>query len=81
MKNEKKALALALSGITQLGISVVVSFILWILIASWVKNTFNLGNYVMVIGVLCGAGSAGISFYSFCKKATDTLKKEDENEN
>ena len=79
MKN-KKAFALALSGITQLGISVVVSFILWLLIASWVKNTFNLGNFVMVIGILCGVGSAGISFCNFCIKATNTLK-EDENEN
>ena len=79
MKNDKKTLALALSGITQLGISVVVSFILWILIASWVKNTFNLGNYVMVIGIICGAGSAGISFYDFCKKVSNISKKEDEN--
>ena len=79
MKNDKKTIAFALSGITQLGISIVVSFLLWILIATWVKNTFNLGNYVMVFGVILGAGSAGISFYNFCKKASDISKKEDGN--
>ena len=80
MKNNRKALAFALSAITELGISVVVSFLLWILIALWAKNTFSLGNYVMVIGILCGAASAGISFYNFCKKASSISAKEDDNE-
>ena len=81
MKEDKKAIVFALTSITQLGISVVVSFLLWILIAMWVKNTFNLGNFVVVIGILLGAGSAGTSFYKFCKNAGNFSKKENEDEN
>lgn len=64
----RKDLIKALSSITQLGINVVVSFILWILIAAWVKKTFNSGNYVMVIGVILGAGSAFLSFFKYLKE-------------
>lgn len=64
----RKDLIKALSSITQLGINVVVSFILWILIATWVKKTFNSGNYVMVIGVILGAGSAFLSFFKYLKE-------------
>ena len=71
---------MALSGITQLGIRVVVSFLIWILIALWIKNVFNLGDYVTAIGIFCGAGSAGISFYDFCKKISDISKKKEEDD-
>ena len=80
MKKDNKTLAFALSSITQLGISIIVSFLLWIMIAMWVKKTFNLGNFVMVIGIFCGAGSAGTSFYNFCRKISNLTKEEDEDE-
>ena len=79
MKN-KKAFALALSGITQLGIRVVLSFLIWIFIALRLKNAFDLGNYIVLIGIILGIGSAGISFYDFCKKACQASEiKEDDN--
>ena len=80
MKKHRKELALALSNITQLGISAVVSFFIWILIANWVRNTFALGNYVTVIGIFLGAGSAGLSFYNFSKKISNITSKEEDNE-
>ena len=67
MKNNLREIADALSAISQLGLSVVISFLLWIIIAAWVKKTFSLGNYVMVIGVFLGAGSAVLSFLKFCR--------------
>ena len=74
MKNNRKEIAKAISSITELGLSVIISFLLWIIIAAWIKNKFSLGNYVMVIGVLLGAGSAILSFVKFCKIITSKEK-------
>ena len=78
MKNNRKEILNALNSITQLGLSVVISFLLWSIIASWVKKTFLLGDFVMVIGVLLGAGSAGLSFVKFCKLTVSKEKKDEQ---
>lgn len=80
MKNNRKEFALALTAITQLGVNVVVSFLLWIFIATWIKNKFSLGNYVVVTGIVLGMGSAALSFYDFCKKVSRATEKENHNE-
>ena len=77
MKNPDKKTFLALSAITELGLSVVISLLLWILIASWVRKTFSLGNYVIIIGIFLGLGSAALSFVKFYKAA---VEKESHNE-
>ena len=77
MKNNRREIADAIAGITQLGLSVVISFLLWIMIASWLKNTFELGNFIMIAGVFLGLGSAVLSFLKFCKKVSG---RENENE-
>lgn len=66
MKNNHKEIFQALNSISQLGLSVVISFLLWIFIAMWIRDKFNLGNFVMVIGVFLGLGSAVLSFIKFC---------------
>lgn len=66
MNNNRKEIFQALNSITQLGLSVVISFLLWVFIAIWVRDTFNLGNFVMIIGILLGLGSAVLSFVKFC---------------
>lgn len=63
----KREVIKALSAFTQLGISVAVSFLLWILIAMWLRKTFNMGNGVMVAGVILGAGSGFLSFIKYLK--------------
>lgn len=77
MKNNRREIADAIAGITQLGLSVVISFLLWIMIASWVKTKLGLGNQIMVAGIICGLGSAVLSFLKFCKKVSG---KENKNE-
>ena len=67
MNNNRKEILNALNSITHLGLSVVISFLIWIFIAAWVKKTFSLGNYVMVAGIFLGMGSAVLSFVKFCK--------------
>ena len=70
MTKKNKEIIDALSNITQLGLSVAISFLLWIFIALKIKNYFNLGNIVMLLGVLLGTGSAILSFIKFLKAAT-----------
>lgn len=66
MKNNHKEIFQALNSISQLGLSVVISFLLWIFIAMWIRDKFNLGNFVMIIGIFLGLGSAVLSFIKFC---------------
>ena len=77
MKNTRKEIITALNSITQLGLSVVISFLLWIMIAAWVKKTFSLGNYIMVTGIIFGTGSAVLSFLKFCKAAGGKENKDE----
>ena len=79
-KNSRNEIIAALSYITQLGLCVVISFAIWIWIASWVKNAFGLGNYVSVIGVFLGAGSGVMSFMNFCKQIKGQTSGKDEND-
>ncbi|MBR2886007.1 MAG: AtpZ/AtpI family protein [Clostridia bacterium] len=72
----KRELIKALSAFTQLGLSVVVSFLLWILIAMWLKKTFSLGNGIMVVGVILGAGSGFLSFIKGIKELENSDPKE-----
>ena len=66
MKSNHKEIFQALNSISQLGLSVVISFLLWIFIAMWIRDKFNLGNFVMIIGIFLGLGSAVLSFIKFC---------------
>ena len=66
MKNNHKEIFQALNSISQLGLSVVISFLLWIFIAMWIRDKFNLGNFIMIIGIFLGLGSAVLSFIKFC---------------
>lgn len=76
MKKHRREMFIALSNITQLGLNIAISFLLWIVIASWVKKTFHLGNYIMLIGIFLGMGSGALSFLKFCKQITGEDKNE-----
>ncbi len=79
MSKNKKEFAFGLYYFTSFGITVVVSFMIWIFIALWLKKTFMLGNFIVIIGIVLGAGSAGMSFYNFWRK-TCLLASDKENE-
>lgn len=79
-KNSHKEIITALSYISQLGLCVIISFIIWIGIAAWLRKTFGLGNFVSVIGVLFGACSAWLSFMNFCKQIRGLSSRKDEND-
>lgn len=46
--------------LTQFGLSVCIPPILFVGVASWLKHTFSLGGWVMVLGICLGVlGAAG----------------------
>lgn len=77
MKNNHKEIFQALNSISQLGLSVIISFLLWIFIAMWIRDKFNLGNSVMLIGILLGLGSGVLSFIKFCKLISPKEKNDE----
>lgn len=79
MKNPNRKTLMALGAITELGLNIVISFLLWILIASWVKNTFSLGNYVMIIGIFLGLGSAALSCIKFYRMVVEKERNDEKN--
>lgn len=50
-------------GITQLGLSLVTPLILLVLLAFWLRKTFSLGNWVVLVGLALGLISMGLTFY------------------
>ena len=77
-KNSRNEIITALSYISQLGLCVIISFAIWIGIATWLRIKFGLGNYVSVAGVLLGAGSGVMSFVNFCKQIKAQTSRKDE---
>ena len=77
MRKPDRKTFIALGLITEFGLNIVISFLLWIFIASWIKNHFSLGNYVMIIGIFLGLGSSALSFMKFFKTAVEKEKKDE----
>ena len=81
MSKKNKEILNALSNITQLGLSVAISFLLWIFIALKIKNYFKLGNTVMLFGIIFGFVSAALSFWKFLKKISINANGDGKSEN
>ena len=81
MAKKNKEIVDALSNITQLGLSVAISFLLWIFIALKIKSYFNLGNTVMIFGVIFGFASAAVSFWKSLKKISLNANGDGKGEN
>ena len=78
MKKSSRQIVVALSEITQLGLSASISFLIWIYLAKKVKDFLNLGNWATVFGVILGAGSAMMVFVNFYRRVNKiNSEKED----
>ena len=56
-----------LSYITQLGLNIVTPVILCIIISLYIKNKFNLSDFVVVFGIVIGCGAGFMSLINFIK--------------
>lgn len=61
----------AFSYITQLGLSVIAPIIICTVVSVWIKNRFDLGNFVVIAGIIIGIGSGFVSMYNFYKIAVN----------
>lgn len=78
MKN--KSVIAALGMITQFGLSTLTPMLLCILGAVWLKARFSLGDWVVLVGVLLGAGSGFLSMLKMIRSMAELSKKEDGDE-
>lgn len=67
--------------ITQLGISVVTPILLCIFGALWLKGKFNLGNWIVICGIVVGVSSGFYSLMSYFYLFLKDAKKDQEEYN
>ncbi len=79
MKKDMRSFAYALSAITQLGLRIAASFLIWIGIAAYLKRRFCLTDKIMLLGIICGMGSAVLSLVHFCRVSVSHCDKKEEN--
>lgn len=70
--NDKYKHMRAAAHLTQFGLNMVSPIILCILIAVWLKNTFNIGDWVVIVAIILGVAAAGLNMATFIK----TVNKE-----
>lgn len=71
MENKYKHMKAA-AHITQLGLDLVTPIILCVIGAAFVKNKFNTGGWVIVLGVCLGVSATALNMVKFI----DNVKKE-----
>lgn len=62
----------AAAHITQFGLDLVTPIILCVIVTAFVKNKFNTGGWIIVLGVCLGVMAAGLNMMKFMK----TVKRE-----
>lgn len=53
----------------QLGYSLVAPILLSLALCWWICDTFGVGEWIYIPGILFGLGAAAVSFRKFCKGA------------
>lgn len=64
-----------LSLISQIGISVITPCLLCILGALWLRSKFNLGDWVIILGILFGLAGGIVSISKYAKMALRDARK------
>ncbi len=58
----------ALSLITQLGLSMISSIVIFLLIGRWIDKIYDTANLFLIIGIICGIISGMLSNYIILRK-------------
>ena len=74
--NNRHKTTKALAWLTLLGFNMISPLIICVLAAAYLRNKFNLGNWIMIIAVVIGAASGYMSLVNFIR----AVKKYDEKE-
>lgn len=65
---------------TQFGLTMITPPVLYTFVAWWLRNRFDLGNWVVIVGILTGIATAGLNLWKFMQ-FTEKKAKESEREN
>ncbi|MBE7038596.1 MAG: AtpZ/AtpI family protein [Ruminococcaceae bacterium] len=65
--NDKYKYIKYLSYVTQLGLNIVTPVVLCIIISVYIKNKFNIGDIIVVAGIVIGCGAGFMSLINFIK--------------
>lgn len=65
-----------ISLISQLALSLVTPCLITVLICTWLKNRFGLGDWVVVVGIIWGLLSGFSSVWVYLKRAIKDAEKE-----
>lgn len=77
---KKSSIVTALSMITQFGISVITPPILCILAAMWLQSRFNIGDWIMITGILLGTASGVTSMINTIRYMSKEANKEEDSD-
>ncbi len=61
----------------QFGLSVITPLVLCILVAVWLRNRYNTGGWVVVLGIILGIGSAVLGLIDSMKTMERMAREED----
>ena len=67
-----------LTYLTQLGLTIALPLVFCIFGASWLQKRFNLGSWIVLVGIILGIGSAACSLFGFIKTMSKKAKKSQE---
>lgn len=59
---------------TQLGLSLVIPLLLCLLAAGWLQRRFQLGNWILLVGLGLGLGAMAVTFYRFVRGILNDTK-------
>ena len=66
-----------LAWLTQFGLSVVAPLLLCVLGSVWLRNRFDVGGWIVVVGIFLGIGGAVSGLWSSLKQINREAKQED----
>ncbi len=70
MKKERIEVLKALSMLTQIGLQIFVPVACCIIGAGWLRSYYNLGNWIVILGIVMGVGAGFSNLYAVIQKMT-----------
>ena len=62
--------------LTQFGLNLALPPIFCLLLTSWLQEKFQLGSWIMIVGIICGVGVMVNNIVEFFRKFARQAKKE-----
>lgn len=70
MKKERIEVLKALAMLTQIGLQIFVPVACCIIGAGWLQKYYNLGNWIVILGIVMGVGAGFSNLYAVIQKLT-----------